>query len=432
MNLLHNLLYFFFPIDTFKAVFSLLYPFYKDWWWIITPPVLFFVAHDLWLFYMRWKRFLATEHVLLEIKIPKIVERTPKAMEQVFSGLHALWDEPRMLEKYLQGKYQVWASVELVSIDGVTHFYIQLPRALKNLVQSHVWAQYPEAEISEAEDYAKKVPQDIPNKNWDIWGTELVLAKDDVYPIRTYPAFEETVEERRIDPLASLLEVFGSLGPGEQFWLQWIIEPVVSGWHEKGKQVVDDLISRKKVKKQSGLGRLFSESSSAISLVVAPPPSAAIKKEKPKDEPPSLMMHLSPGEKEVIAAIELNISKIGFRTGARAIYVGRREVFNKANAAGFFGAIRQFNTQNLNSIKPNIGTMPKTLYVMGKQRNFFRKRRLLRLYRLRFFTHKKFIFNVEELATVYHFPGAMVAMAPMVSRIEAKKGEPPTTLPITS
>src|SRR3989344_379717 len=109
-----ELLKYFFPVDTFSAVFGVFRSFYGDWWWIVIPPVLFFILRDLWLLYVRWKKFLATEHVLLEIRIPKIVERTPKAMEQVFSGLHALFDSPRFVEKYFQGKYQQWASVEMV------------------------------------------------------------------------------------------------------------------------------------------------------------------------------------------------------------------------------------------------------------------------------------------------------------------------------
>jgi hypothetical protein len=39
------------------------------------------------------------------------------------------------------------------------------------------------------------------------------------------------------------------------------------------------------------------------------------------------------------------------------------------------------------------------------------------------------VLNTEELATIYHFPG-MVAAAPTIERIEAKKVEPPPNLPM--
>ncbi|MCK5027223.1 MAG: hypothetical protein KAS07_02295, partial [Candidatus Pacebacteria bacterium] len=42
---------------------------------------------------------------------------------------------------------------------------------------------------------------------------------------------------------------------------------------------------------------------------------------------------------------------------------------------------------------------------------------------------KPFVLNSEELATIYHFPG-MVAETPTFGRIESRRGEPPTNLPI--
>lgn len=45
--------------------------------------------------------------------------------------------------------------------------------------------------------------------------------------------------------------------------------------------------------------------------------------------------------------------------------------------------------------------------------------------------HKKgiYVLNVEELATLFHFPSKIVAPAPRVSRVDAKRGESPPGLP---
>ncbi len=38
--------------------------------------------------------------------------------------------------------------------------------------------------------------------------------------------------------------------------------------------------------------------------------------------------------------------------------------------------------------------------------------------------------NIEELATLFHFPSKIVAPTHLVPRVEAKKGEAPSGLPV--
>jgi hypothetical protein len=428
----------------FILLVSWLWSFFRDWWWLVSPPVFLFLLHDLWLFYIRWKRFLSTEFVLLEIRPPQVIERTPQAMEQVFAGLHGIYSKPKPHEKYLEGKVTDWVSCEIVSLNGESHFFIRVPARFRNLVEANIWAQYPDAEILEVDDYTRHVPRNIPNLEWEMWGTELALTKPDPYPIRTYEAFESAIEERRLDPLASLLELCGSLGPGEQLWFQILAEPVMdAAWHAEGKAIVAKLIGRQAPKKGGSLieevlgtigneiGEIVMEILRFLAGVFGPPQ----KPQKPAAEPPmpiSIMMHLSPGEREVVEAIERNIAKLGFKTTIRVIYLAKREVYNPAMPAAIFGVIRQFNTQNLNGFMPNLKTLPNITYLFPKQRNYTRKRRLDWRYRYRRQGRKRFIFNIEELATVFHFPGSPVAKAPMVARISAKRGEPPQTLPMVS
>jgi len=381
------------------------------------------------------------EYLVLEIRPPQIIERTPQAMEQVFAGLHGIYSKAKPHEKYLQGKVTDWVSCELVSLNGATHFYIRTPARFRNLVESNVWAQYPDAEIIEADDYTQSVPRNVPNIEWETWGTEFVLSKPDPFPIRTYEAFESTIEEKRLDPLSAALELMGSLGPGEQLWMQFLVEPVLDmKWHDQGREIVNKMIGRESKTKSPGvfselartfgteLGNIGGEFLKAAGLSGG----ATATPEKPKREPMmpiSIMMHMSPGEREILEAIEKNIAKIGFRTTFRVLYLARRNVYNAAMPASVFGVIRQFNTQNLNGFMPNLKTLPNIAYVLPKQRNYMRKRRLDWRYRWRRQSRKRFIFNIEELATVFHFPGSPLAKAPSVVRIEAKRSEPPTTLP---
>lgn len=421
----------------FALVVGWLWSFFADWWWLIAPPVFLFFLHDLWLFALRWQYFYSLEWTLLEIRPPQIVERTPQAMEQVFAGLHGMWTNIRPDEKYWKGKVQNWMSCEIASVNGETRFFIRVLSKYRNLVEAHVWAQYPDAEILEADDYTASVPQDIPGAVWDLWGTEFILQKPDGYPIRTYIEFEAPVEERRIDPLSALLEVMGSLGPGEQIWFHIIAEPLFDGWKTQGEELVAKLIGRPQAKRKGFmagvLGATLGEMGKLLLEVLrigfpqVGPPQAPLKPVRP--ELPSLMMHLSPGEKLIVEEIERNISKLGFRTGIRVAYLAKREVYKAATPSAIYGAIRQFNSAHLNSFVPNMHVTPSISYLFPKQRNHYRKRYLGRYLRYRLFARRRFIFNIEELATIFHFPGTMVSKAPSVTRMEAKRGEPPQTLP---
>jgi hypothetical protein len=151
----------------------------------------------------------------------------------------------------------------------------------------------------------------------------------------------------------------------------------------------------------------------------------------PEKKPPQL----SKGEAAVVQAVENNIAKLGFETGLRIMYVAKKEVFNKVNIAALMGVLNQYNTLNLNGFKPGKSIAAKPLgFIRKAERELKNKLTMLGAYRKRSYFHmpykgKSFVFNSEELATIYHFPGR-VAETPTFSRIESKKGEPPSNLPV--
>ena len=76
--------------------------------------------------------------------------------------------------------------------------------------------------------------------------------------------------------------------------------------------------------------------------------------------------------------------------------------------------------------------MTKADYILTKKRITWRQKKLLRAYKLR----SPFrgwgwgrIMNIEELATIWHFP-VMTVKAPLVRKTDVKKAEPPFSLPL--
>lgn len=404
--------------------------FLYNYGWVALPFILFPAWKSLWLGYVQKIYALNVEWVTLELKIPQMVERTPKAMEQVFAGLHSIKSAANFKEKYWDGKHQQLISMEIVGNAGVIYFFIRTPKIYQELVESQIYSQYKDAEINEVDDYAWGLPDDIPNEQYELWGTELILTKEDAYPIRTYRFFEEPISEKKfIDPLSSLAEVLGRLAVGEQVWLQYLIKPALDDkWQKEGRKLADKLMG-KEVPATGGEGvveEVFRFIYDMFAWVWGEASIQSKKEEKPREQ--TSLKELSPGLKEILGALEESISKHGFEAGIRIVYIAKKDAFALHTIPALLGTFKQFSTYNLNGFKPNLEVSPSIDYFFKKTREYLRKRRLYKMARLRFFVKKKIILNTEELATVYHIPSKMLE-APTLPRIAAKKVEPPAGLP---
>ncbi len=408
----------------------------KKWYWVALPFILWKPALFYWLWWRQELWDNKQKSVLLEIKVPRDNPKPMRAMEAVFSGIWQMHTPPSPIEEWWDGQQLQSYSFEVAAIDGVPHYLIRTPKSAQSMVESHIYSQFPEAEISEIDDYTKKVPQDIPNKEWDMWATDCRMRDPDPYPIKTYTEFEterESKEEKRIDPMSSLLEGMSKLRRGEQVWLQIRAKPILDSdipWKGEGRKIINKLVHRDEPKKNSFLVELIQE------IINGPTPP----KEKPKETlPPE--MKLTPGERDIVSAIERKISKLGYEVFVRYIYLAKKEVFFKPNSRIAMSYFTNFVSESLNGIVPNGKTMTKVrrkwqdTFWFPKRRLYLRKRRSFRKYikRVPYYYPQPggtFILNTEELATIFHFPSKTLTPASLLPRIQAKKGEAPPELPI--
>jgi len=237
---------------------------YMAWsytWWFLLPIILFLILRDQWLIFIRINKIKKMEWITLELFVPDEVLKTPKAMEQVFASLYSIYSFGRFkkfLAKWFDGDIDEWVSFEIVGFDRGMHFYVRTSKKYQNLIESSIYSQFPNAEITQVEDYMERLPETMPNSTYDMWGAEFGFVKDNVYPIKTYPDFEETIDERRIDPVASLAEVMSRLNPDEYVLMQFVFSPAgkVTGQdlEKQGKEVIDELIgAKKKVKDKQNI-----------------------------------------------------------------------------------------------------------------------------------------------------------------------------------
>ena len=405
---------------------------FANTWYFILPPLLFLVFRHLWVEQVRDREFLASiKRILLEIIPPQNVEKSPKLMESFFNGLHGVQTTIPKSDFYMKGKVIEWFSLELVGDSGQIHFYIRCPEWDRGIVESNLYAQYPDVQIVEVEDYVKKVPLILPNKKWEVWGAEAKLTQPDPMPIRTYDKFQEDITGKMIDPLASILEVIGKLSPNQKVWFQILINPEPEGWeHNEGLKMINELTKRSN-KPEGIFERLWADISDVFGNLIkalSGPVEFATKEEKKEEAP--LEFRLTPGEKERLKALEENMNKNVYKTKISFVYIGKKENYDKGGVVGgFWGGMKQFSDLYSNGISIFDDSKTYAWYFMMKSRLRYRQRRLVRRYVDRDPTGHTFYLSTTELATIFHMPD-MSVMTPSLTRVESKLGGAPANLPI--
>ncbi|MEI7513098.1 MAG: hypothetical protein WCJ74_00560 [bacterium] len=402
--------------------------------WLVAPIWLpFLLGYVAWEIFVRYNRrqfFASQKYSLLEIRVPKEVAKSPVAMELFLNTVWQTSGESTWYDRNFLGKTRAWFSLEIVSIDGHIHFFIWTRASWQKHIESQIYAQYPGAEVSFVEDYAKKIPEYDPNVI-SMFGAEYKLTKADPYPIRTYVDFglheTATKEEQKVDPISQVLEFLGQLGKDEQFWFQIICrahkdEDIDSSkriwwkpqtWNATKDNWKDDAIAEvKKIRKEN------------TTKYIDP-----VTKKEQEGFP-----NLTKGQMEIISALERSISKVGFDVGLRSIYLAPKEIFNGTNIPMLMGLMKPFNSPTLNGFKPTNHTgFDYPWQDWNNIRVDKMKRDLLFGYQKRsyFFPpnkEKHYVLNAEELATIFHFPGTVVG-TPTLGRLLSKKAEPPSNLP---
>ncbi len=399
-------------------------------WWIILPAFLFPLFIEVWLFYIRRHYIGNLKWVMLQVSVPSEVLKTPKAMEQVFAAAHGTYSFGiKPYDKWWNGEVENWSSFEIMADSAGPRFYIRVVANYQKMMEAAIYAQYPDAEIQLAADYITKFPLVIPNATYEMQGADFVLSYDDALPIRTYEYFEAKEADEKIDTIATLMEAMSHHTGDETTWIHVMIRPTDNAWIKKAQKFRDEKIlmtPEEKLKWWNFVKAFFTN------LFRLP-----FLKEKEELEWPGTkkaekikILDLPPAQKTRLEAIDMKLAKLGFETVIRWVHINRREEFNLANTAGIKAWAKQFADENLNLLRPHLPTYTVfAKWPFKKRQQYIKKRSLYDNAIKRRFPSKFSMMNIEELATIYHFPSATVK-TPMLGRVEAKKGTPPASLPV--
>lgn len=339
------------------------------------------------------------ENIVLQIRVPRENEKDALAAEQMFSSLHGLLRITPETQEHI--------SLEISASTSGINFFAVSPVHLRDFTESQIYAQYPNAEITEIPDYTQT--ENPPNQGMFSQSSLLILSKPSFFPIRTFKEFE-------VDPLSAITGAISKLHEKENVWIQILIRPVPDVWQQEGRNYINlvrtgsapvtvgfEDFRKALIKEFKLLPYHF------IKAIISPGTAHPL----PDKNAP---FRNSTGDDLAIKSIDLNLSKLGFESIIRVMVFGPTKEQADSRLRGVLASFKQFSTANLNSFVPaNTPGMTEAQFY-----DIFTKRL--------FDDTNSYILTTEELASVFHLPSISVE-TPAISWTPAKRGEPPLNLP---
>jgi hypothetical protein len=403
-------------------------------WFPIFGVLVWGMAH-VWLDFKQEKYAAALHYAILDVRVPQMAIQTPKGMDIFFTNLAGSRSSITWRERWLLGKEQPVFSFEIASNAGQVQFVIRCIDKYRDLVEADLYAQYPEAQITEIADYSDKIPHKYPDEEWEAFGAEFTLKNPQYLPIRTFMDFEHQGEKegRFKDPLLPILELMGKMQPGENFWIQFLIQqPDDQNWAKDGAKYAATVMGKEEKKHASMLEEFGKMAATFPAELLAQTTGIGGAAAHPADKKADdfRVFKLTPSEKLQLDAVTEKISKIGWRAKIRVVYSAKKNKFRKGMmAAGMKGMMASYTNSVINQFGMHNASIPKDDYFWMAWNYAAKQTKLTKRYFNRSFGAGAniFILNTEELATLWHFPAAD-ARTPVLSTMGARRAEAPAGL----
>ncbi len=428
---------------------------------VIAGVIVFFFGLKLLLAFQQDRFRQKQKSVLLSIRVSRENEMLPIVAEQMFAVLHGIIHNISLLDK-LRGVTTDSFSFEIANAESQIKFFVHAPLHLRHFVEGQIYAQYPDVEMEEVEDYISEKKTEIRNPEAapevsetkelskveaslapsdaefdkldnfkNAFGAELTLADPHIYPIKRHPQFEDKITRTAVDPLAGITSALMKLpGVNDIAAVQIVAQPLNDKWRIKatkcarilGKNVFFGLEKLQKMYARAFMTKkiwprlvffpiyfiFFFQGIMAGSKVKF----SSVEHVNGDDVLDELTSRAHERESSSDAVMD-KVVKLPFSVSIRVIFVPAINEMetSKVKVRELASAFKQFNQPHLNGFK--------IMETSGKE--------ILRRFRNREI-YDPFVLNTEELATVFHLPNLQVK-TPNIYWVNSKKLEPPIDLP---
>ena len=321
-------------------------------------------------FVRKLKRKKAQEEqyqlTFLHVKLPQNNENEIINAENMFASFMAL-------ENYNTGFFEpnIRISFEIVSNSEGIGFYVVVPDEVAVFAEKQINAAYPDAEIDIID----------PNEVWDRGQytsvAEMRLAGPHYYPIKMH-------EEIGSDALSSITGAMSKLSDTDVLALQIILQPASEGWRAAGRNFVFKIKGK-----------------------------AALQEGAQVDT-------------SLIEGVEKKVGKPGFYTKVRVVSIAQDQTSAQSHVNELVNTFSQFTNVTFNRfVRKGTNSSKFVDDFIYRRMNFLDLR--IPVFGIQLYKNVS-VLNIEELATIFHFPNQDIK-TPKILWLRARKAAAPINLP---
>ena len=305
----------------------------------------------------------------------------------------------QILSNFLNMKENERVSLEISSTIGSENisFYVTVPKEKETVFFKYVQGVYPGAQIEKISDRYETIFK----KGWKTAAAFLMLEKY-YFPINTY-------DKLASDPLSTITNALGKISSGEGASIQLVIRPEKKNFRKNGMKI----LSLMRKGKSFDQARAKAEENFFINLMTGWAGNSGGEKDKEKEN------SANDYDKETNEAIEEKVKKPVFEVNIRLVGTANdswhaREILRYLEDS-FSQFYSKYNSFKMIEPKENSKNHQKIIFDYI-YRNFEPKHSV--------------VLNIEELASIYHFPLSHIE-SPNIEWVKTKEVSPPAQLPLT-
>ena len=317
------------------------------------------------------------------------------AMEQLLSSLASLKPTGNFLKKLFFEAPNIVFEIANPSSSEEIFFYLSIPKRYRESAEKQIHSFFPHAVVEKVTDYTIFSPGSFTAVS------VLQLKESHALPLKTY-------RNLGIDPLNEISNSLSKLATeAEGAAIQILLSPAGQAWRGEGRKIAQRMQEGKRLKDARRNDSLTSGLGKDMVKALGPQKKQALPEEKK-------VVTLTPEEQELVKSIDGKTSKTAFRVNIRLLTSAASQERAEEILGHLENAFGQFENPEVNSFRIKKRVRGKDAIYNYIFRNID--------------DESIMILNVEELASVFHFPISTTA-TPKIKWLKAGAAPPPVNIP---